>query len=391
MPSPFRFLRAGPPPPNVVLVPDVLFFTRSVPITAGATAAEAASQVELALEALAPFPLAQLYYGWFWAPGAETAFVFAAYRRRFTTDQVAQWDGAELVLPAFAATLQAEDLKPATTILIHSPEGVTAVHWDAPPVPSKVLFEPLPPEATEEQRAAARDALLRRFAGSTTVVELPAPPTADGTKTDGEVVFRAGDFVSRMPAGVVAGLDVRDKGELAALRGARRRDVMLWRLTLGAAAAIILLGLGELALMGGGAWLGVRERLYRVRKPMVDRIEQTDTLAHRIEELRTKRLLPLEMVTELVGKDLERKPEDILFTSVQTSQTLGLHKIVIVGRTTNPAQVTAYETALRNLPSCESVNAQFSGLQDQRASFTLTVTFKPEVLKPVGTTVVSQP
>src|SRR5438874_170651 len=93
------FLRSGPPPPKVALLPDALFFTRAVAIAAGATSAEAAAQVELALEALSPFPLAQLYYGSFWVPGAEHAFVFAAYRRRFTAEQTAAWTEAEYVLP----------------------------------------------------------------------------------------------------------------------------------------------------------------------------------------------------------------------------------------------------------------------------------------------------
>src|SRR5687768_15593209 len=111
--SPFRFLRAGPPPQKVTLLSDAMFFTRSVPVTAGATASEAATQVELALEAVAPFPLAQLYYAWFWLPGSERALVFAAYRRRFTSDQIADWDGAELVLPAFGAVLGAT-VEPST-------------------------------------------------------------------------------------------------------------------------------------------------------------------------------------------------------------------------------------------------------------------------------------
>src|SRR3954467_7049207 len=96
--SPLSFLRAGPPPPKVALLPDALFFTRLVPIAAGASPVEVTAQVELALEAVSPFPLAQLYYGWFWKPGLEKAFVYAAYRRRFTTDQTAAWADAELVL-----------------------------------------------------------------------------------------------------------------------------------------------------------------------------------------------------------------------------------------------------------------------------------------------------
>ena len=116
MSSPLSLLRAGPPPPKVALLPDSAFFTRVVGVTAGASPAEAVSQIELALEGLAPFPLSQLYYGWFWRPGTETALLFAAYRRRFTAEQVAEWEGAELVLPAFAAALGAE-VEPATTLL----------------------------------------------------------------------------------------------------------------------------------------------------------------------------------------------------------------------------------------------------------------------------------
>ena len=67
--------------------------------------AEVGLQVELALKTPAPFPLAQLYYGYFWTPGSARALVFAAYRRRFTSEQMADWEGLELVLPAFASLL----------------------------------------------------------------------------------------------------------------------------------------------------------------------------------------------------------------------------------------------------------------------------------------------
>jgi len=61
------------PARKVVLLPDVYFFSRAVPIAANATPAEAAAQVELALEALSPFPPAQMYHGHFWRPGAKNA------------------------------------------------------------------------------------------------------------------------------------------------------------------------------------------------------------------------------------------------------------------------------------------------------------------------------
>ena len=105
--SPLKFLRAGPPPPKVSLLPDALFFTRAIPIAPDTPAADVAAQVELALESLAPFPVAQLYHGYYFPPGATAALVFASYRRRFTAEQTELWFDADLVLPTFAAVLGA--------------------------------------------------------------------------------------------------------------------------------------------------------------------------------------------------------------------------------------------------------------------------------------------
>lgn len=390
MSSPLRFLRTGPPPPKVALLPDALFFTRSVPVTKGASSAEAAAQLELALEGISPFPLAHLYYGWFWLPGSEHALAFAAYRRRFTTDQTAEWDSAELVLPAFAAVLGA-DVDAATTIVLNASEGLTAVRWGDSPGAEKIVFRPLNSGVTDEERARVRDDVLRDVGGSKKVIDLESPLTADASARDGEVVFRAGDFVSRLPASATAALDVRDKAELASLRSARRRDVVLWRVVLGCAAALLLLGTGELAVSGGRAWHGVRERLYAAQKPRVDRIESVHELTNRIEDLATKRLLPLEMVTQVVGENNERIPADIQFTRVHAEQARGLYTLFIEGKTENAPQVNAYEATLKNLPSVENAEARFTQVSGARATFAINVTFKPGALNPTGTAVVSSP
>ncbi|MBL9213615.1 MAG: hypothetical protein JNL92_24330 [Opitutaceae bacterium] len=376
----------------MALLPDALFFTRAVPVTPGATPAEAATQIELAVESVSPFPLAQLYYGAFWQPGQEQALVFAAYRRRFTAEQTAAWSSSELVLPAFAAVLGAA-LPPATTVLLPGADALTGVHWGDRGVPARVVVLPLPPEATDADRATVREALLRELGGSKQVLELAVPPEADAGASDHEIVFRAGEIVSRLPAPTAAAMDVRDKAELALLRNARRRDVLLWRVALGAAAALLLLGIGELALMGGRAWQQVRVRQYQAQKPGVDRISGIHELTSRIEDLATKRLLPMEMLSEVVGfsAKLERKPEDILFTRMTADQTRGLYTLVIEGRTNNSDQVNAYETSLKNLPSVQSAQARFGQVAGDRATFTLTVVFKPDSLKPIATAVATAP
>ncbi len=381
--SPLRLLRSGPPPPRAALLPDAQFFTRRVAVAPGATPAEAASQIELALEALSPFPLTQLYYGWFWQPGQGHALVFAAYRRRFTTEQTNAWAEAEIVLPAFAALLGAA-LPPAATVLLPGTDSLTAVQWGEGGEPTRVETLALAPEAGEEERARRREEFVRGLGGDQTVIELADTPAADASFTDHELTFRSGDVVSRFPASVAAAMDVRDKAELALRRGARRRDILLWRIALGAVAALLLLGIGEVALIGARAWQNVRLRQVAAQKPVVDRIAGIHTLTNRIEDFATKRLLPLEMLTQLVGfsQDLERKPAEILFTRVAADQAAGLNTLTIEARTTNPAQVNAYEATLRALPTVLSADAKFGQVGGDRATFTLTVVFKPDALKP---------
>ena len=299
------FLSASPPAPKVALLPDGLFFVRAVEVPADVTPAEIGLQVELALEALAPFPLAQLYYGYFWAPGSTRALVFAAYRRRFTADQVAEWEGVELVIPAFAALVGGA--APASTVILSSAEGLTAIHWDAGPVPAEVLFRPLLPEATEEERAGARDELLRRLP-SKEIVDLVAPPVAESAASDRELVFRCGEFVPRLPREAAGALDMRDKDELMLLRRGRGRALWLWRALLGCFIAMGAMALGELLLLAGGLWQTTRLAQLHSQAPGVDQIITAQSLAHRINELSTKRLLPLEMLTTLVGPHNEIKP-----------------------------------------------------------------------------------
>jgi hypothetical protein len=97
---------------TIALLPDDRFFTTTVALADGQEAGSVAAQVELALEAVSPFPVAQLYQGHFTRPGAKRALAFAAYRKRFAAEETALWTAAELVTPAFV-------------VLLGAPEGIS--------------------------------------------------------------------------------------------------------------------------------------------------------------------------------------------------------------------------------------------------------------------------
>lgn len=371
-----RLLRSGPPPPKVVLLPDSMFFTRSLLVVGGATQADVSAQVELALETLSPFSPAQLYHGFFWTPGADRVLVFAAYRRRFSADQVAEWENAELVMPAFAALLGGE-VKPETTLLAPSADGLTAVYWDSGAVPARVAFRPVDAEASEEDRLRVRDELLGGEQARGAVM-LGSQAVAEPSPNEREFVFSAEAYRSRLALATANALDVRDKAELAALRGARRRDLVLWRSFLGLTALLGLLGVAELLLVGHALWQKTRVARADAQRPVVERIMAAQSLTTRINELSTKRLLPFEMIALVT----ERKPSTVTFTRTATN---GLHALVIDAYATSPDAVSSYQAALNALPVLEKVEVRDQRTRDNTMTFSLTVTFKPGAVKPAGT------
>ena len=384
--SPLHFLRAGPPPPKICLLPDALFFTREVSVTADAPAADVAALVELALESLAPFPIAQLYYGYYHPSGATAALVFAAYRRRVTAEQTDLWHEADLVLPTFAALLGAP-LAPGTTLILTHPESLTALHAAAEG-PVQIFTTPLAPTtdelpANEAALAAAKADLLRRVGGSTTVLDLATLPVAQAVASDGNFTFVAGELSSRLPAAIAANLDVRDKAALVARRRTLARDVIFWRVAVGCVLALVLMGLGEIALSAGRAtWQKVRLVQLAAQRPTVEKIMTAQAIATRIEDLSTKRLLPMEMISVVAAKI----PGVIRFSRVVTDAK-DLERVTIDARTDNSGEITLFKTAIEALPEVAhaEIGAQRNAPGSPTTTFTLTTTFKAGAVKPAVT------
>ena len=383
--SPLKFLRAGPPPPKVSLLPDALFFTRAIPVAPDTPAADVAAQIELALESLAPFPVAQLYHGYYFPPGATAALVFASYRRRFTAEQTELWFDADLVLPTFAAVLGAP-LAPGTTVIITHAESLTALLFVADG-PTQIFTAPLPPAtddpaANEAALAAAKTELLRTVGGSLKVLDLATLPVAQPAASDGEFTFVAGEVTSRLPAATAAALDVRDKADLAARRRGLARDLLFWRVAVGCVLALVLLAVGELVLgVGRATWQQARLKQVAAQKPTVEKIMNAQALATRIEDLATKRLLPMEMISLVAGKI----PGNIRFSRV-TTESKDLDRAVIEARTDNSGEITLFKTALEGLPEVASVeiSSQRNSPGSTTTSFTVTTTFKPGAVKPAA-------
>ena len=367
-------LKMSVPARKVVLLADSHFFCRAVPVTENATPAEAAAQVELALEALSPFPPAQMYHGHFWRPGAKHACVFAAYRKRFTNEQIESWADAEAVLPTFASMLGAP-IKHLTTLLLWSEKGLTAINWnDVNDAPVSVIARELPPEPTETDRAALRAAVLLESGGPRTVVEPATAPVHDATARGDEFVFRCEPLTVAFTREQLDVLDVRDKEELAARRRSRSRDLLLWRILLGCAAAIALAASLDLALIGGRLWQKGRMMRVELQEPVVAKILMAKNLSTRIDELSTRRMRPFEMISMVA----EKKPASVTFVSATVTN---LYTLDVEAQAATSTDLDAFRSALNSNPGFASVEFKGNRLQNGLTTFRVVVTFRPEAFQ----------
>jgi hypothetical protein len=107
----------------------------------------------------------------------------------------------------------------------------------------------------------------------------------------------------------------------------------------------------------------------------------SNALAIRIDELATKRLLPLEMFGTVTGVDLQLVPAGMQFMRINADSSKGLYTLNIDAQTNNAGQVSLYQSALKNLPGIEDVDVQLGGTLRDVTPFKLIIKFKPDALK----------
>ena len=364
---------------KAVLLPDGAFFLRVVPLEAGTQPADVPGQVELALEGLSPFSVAQLCYGYYFRPDASRVLVYAAYRRRFTVEDAEAWAEADSVLPAFAACLGLAPAGPEA-LLVTGPDFLTAIGWDGrDAVPAVVRTRVVAADAPAGERAAIRAELAAQLKDFPALVEVPAPTGTVSRIGDSDLKFIVGDRVSRFDRSQIDSIDVRDKAELAARLRDRARNLYLWRTFLGSAAAIVIAAVGQFGMQGGRLWLKSEQLRRAEQAPTAQKIETKQNLANRIEELSTRRLMPIRML-EIINEPKIR-PKTIQFLRAATK---GLYMMEVEGQTSATPDVFNYQAALKDLPACDRVELGQTTDRGGVTRFTLTVTFKPEALQPAA-------
>lgn len=358
-----------------MLVPGEKFFIRRVPL---APEGDAAAQVGLALEGLSPFPAGQLYFGFRPDTACTSALVFAAYRKNFTPEETAGWDGAAAVLPDFAIWLAAGAV-PAAGLWVREQEGrVEVAAFDGQSsLPAALLVR-------RTGGAAGREALVaeaRRSAGLAAGAPVRIFPSSaiETVREKHELVVRlaGGEATARFDEAALGQVDVRDKALLTEHRQTHRRDTLLWRVfaaMLGGLAACLALELGLLAMRG---WLGLQLKEINAQKATVEQIDLAQSLAKKLEDLSAQRLLPFEMLDAVNNK----RPKSVEFTRVSTN---GQWRMDIEAQTTNAGDLPEFVAEVRRLAGIEHLELRDQRLREGLTTFQLEVTFKPGWFKAGG-------
>lgn len=364
------------PDDEPVLVAPESFFVRRVALDA---TTDAAGQVEIALEAQAPFGVAQLYYGYLPSTDGAQALVFATHRRLHAAEA---WDGACAVLPGFLALVGSAP--GAAKLRVWSrPECIVAAAWDgAGELPAHVLARGCDAATAIAVRDELVAELTRRLGGECAVEDFSGDAQLGALKGGGfEFTLGSGgggrSITARFAGVVLDAMDVRDKAVLAERRAGLRRDTLLWRGLQATIGVLVFSLVLEVGLLAGGVLLRQQRAAQAQLAPEVDHIQTAQSLGTRIDEMSRRRLRPFEMLAALNSV----RPPGLMFSRSVTS---GQGTIEIEAQTSNADSVGLFESAVRGLAAIQSADARDVRLRDGLTTFQLTATFREGSLANLG-------
>jgi hypothetical protein len=375
MTSPFTRAFTGPKPQEAAMLPGNRFFVRRLAVEGE----DVPGQVNLALEAISPFPLEQMLVGFVTSADGKQVLAYAAHRRRFTAEESFAWPEDCQVVPEFLALC---GHRPAAGgIVVHrGEERLTALAWKAgEELPAAIVVAEL---ADADEAGLAREAAARAdLAEDSPVENLTGALT--GSLVEGDLILKGeyeGTFT--IPKKGLDDSDIRDSDFLAERRKKERLNLILWNVARAGVAVLVLSLLLDIA----GFVVGLRSHALEVanegRQPLVDDIEESQKITDRILELGVKRLLPMEMLA-LVN---EKRPATVEFTNVHCEvkklkdSVLTKPVMTVDARTPNAGDISDFLKAVQAMPEVEAVTNTEPRVRDTSTTFRLEITFKQAAL-----------
>ena len=375
MTSPLSRLFKDAKPQEAAMLPGNRFFVRRLTVEGE----DVPGQVNLALEAISPFPLEQMLVGFVTSADGKQVLAYAAHRRRFTAEESFAWPEDCQVVPEFLALC---GHRPKTdAIIVHrGDDRLTALAWKAgEELPLAIVVAEL---ADADEAGIAREAAIRADLPADIAVEKVTGVLSGSIVERDLVLKREGNGTFTIPQKGLDDSDIRDSDFLAERRKKERLNLILWNAARLGAAVIVVSLILDLAGMVVGLRSSSLEAANEARRPVVEDIEASQAITSRILELGVKRLLPIEMLA-LVN---EKRPTTVEFTNIQCElkkakdSTIAKPMMTVDAKTPNAGDISDFLKAVQAMPEVEAATNSEPRVRETSTTFRIEITFKQAVL-----------
>ena len=352
------------PPRDVLILPSECFFIELIEVPSALESNELDDFAELSIEGLAPFPIEQLCWGFLISPADDQILLYAALRDRLKRDGYTDLQEYTWVLPDFATLLGARFSQP-TKIHLAGESAATLLELpDGEGLPHGIVSAEDAPEGALKLKAVA-PALDENGLPSFEFEALSDAPE-DGhwspLKPDEKTLWRA---------------DIRPRDFKTAERNTRRAAALVTKIIGYAAIFAVLLVVLEGLLYGGQFWLGSREAKIEAQLTKVRRIEDTQSLMNKLEQVAQNELRPIGILEAANEIRLKLGKTGIEYDEVVVE---GTNRITIEGKANTINDLNKYKDSLSTSGAFSLVGDPKYITRDSKTTFTITLDYThPEV------------
>jgi Tfp pilus assembly protein PilN len=356
----------GNPQPDVLILPAEYFFVETVEVPPSLAANELADFAELSMEAIAPFPLDHLRWGFLTAPDGQSLLIYAAFQDRLKRAGYAEIESYTWVLPDFASLYGARFDCDTEVLLLGKHYNTSFIIPSGESLPEQIQSLPQTDQASSHQQTKQ-------------CIQLKPLPIELSEK--GTPIFKF-EAIGNSPSNghwsplepdesILWQADIRPGSYKTLERNARRTTTLITRILGYAALFAALLILLEGLLFIGQIWNGTRQKTIDAQATNVRRIEDQQSLMNKLEQVAKNELRPIAIL-----RAANEIRAGLGNTGIEYDETVieGNNRITIEGKANTINELNAYTEALGKSGIFELVEPPKSLKRAGQTKVTFTVT-----------------
>ena len=362
---------------DVLVLPAEYFFIEKVEVPTALSPAELSDFAELSMEAVAPFPLDQLRWGYSSAPDGQHLLIYAALNDRIKLAGHPELESYTWVIPDFT-TLNGARFTRDTEVVLEGEHYTTG------------FLLPSGGGLPENIRSLPQGSDLFRNTGQSIHLKLlPVELSEQGIptfkfETLGKETFDGLWSPLEPEEAALWNADIRPNNFKTVERSARRTTSLVTRIMGYAAIFTIVLVMLEGLLIAGDFWLGTRRAKIDEQATSVRRIEDKHSLLNKLDQVAQNELRPIAMLTAAneirltLGKTGIEYDETIIERS---------NRLTIEGKANTINELNVYTKSLSQSGKFQLVGEPKYITRDSKTSFTVTLDYthsEPEAAETKG-------